>query len=209
MKELLTNNHFLIIVGLGIIILFIAVFIGGFTINTKWGSIFKNDTNEKINQKITKIKAQINYNKDMKTSVLFAIGQLYGQILREYIIEKNLIVEDKIVLSNIKYYRLIVKAINDECESITIDRYILDNNLYRFKNENDWQDFVDNIVQLYLDTGKQVLIDNYDNNLVVMPLHEWVVRAGKGLNEILTEHTQKLLKNLKMESIICEEKNDI
>jgi hypothetical protein len=93
-------------------------------------------------------------------------------------------------------------AMNDACEQITIMRHVYDNDLYRYSNLNDWQRFKANVVELYVTQGRKVLLDNYDNSKVIMPVHIWMKLAGRELVQVITVNADKLLEDLKTESVI-------
>lgn len=183
------------------IVMIIAMF-AGYTITTQFVSISKNDSNKKMMQFLVKIKAQSNYTIDMKDRILKDLGQLYEDKLTEYCEANCPNVTAERIMQDVKYYRLIVMQMNDACEQITIYRYIYDNDLYRYTNINDWKKFKANVVELYVTQGRKTLLDNYDNSKVIMPVHIWMKLAGRELVQVITENTDKLLEDLKTESVI-------
>lgn len=188
--------------GLMFTLLIIMIVWSGYTIQTKWGSIYKNDTENAVNRKMTKIKAQTNYSKDMKMCLLTDLAAIYEEVLLQYCKENNINATQEKIASDVKYYRLIVVAMSDSCEDITIERFIHNNDLYRYTNINDWNKFKQNVVELYLREGHNVLTNYYDNSKVIMPLNEWLKRKGKDLAASLGKNTDKLLEDLKTESVI-------
>ncbi len=176
--------------------------LSGYTITTQWGSIFKNDSESLMNKKMTKIKAQTNYSLDMKTCVLNDLGQLYEEILTRYSYEKGLNLTQERIDQDTLYYRLIDIAMNDRCEDITIERYIHNNDLYRYTNKADWDAFKKNVMDLYVREGQQILRTYYDNSKVTMPLKDWLRLGGNAIYTIVCKDTDKLLEDLKTESII-------
>jgi hypothetical protein len=181
--------------------LVIIIIASGYTINTQWGSIFKN-SDDKLNGKITKIKTQTNYSNDMKKDVIADNGALYDKVLREYVKEKNINVTNERIEKDVRYYKVLLIVMNDACEDITINRYIHNNDLYRYKNKNDWEVFKSNVISLYMKTGTDILYNYYDNSKVIMPLNEWLKRSRVGIVDVMTKNTNKLLENLKIESDI-------
>jgi len=186
-----------------LIILFIILMIsGGYTIVTKWGSIINNNPEKMIERKMTKIKTQTNYSIDMKIIVSNELSKLYEDKLKSYCNTNNINITREEIESDVKYYGLLVNTMNDLCEDITISRYIHNNDLYRYENSNDWNNFKNNIINLFLKTGTEVLKKNYDNNKVTMPLHIWLNTGGKEIQQIVAKNTNCLLDNLKIESVI-------
>jgi tRNA(Ile)-lysidine synthase TilS/MesJ len=200
-KDLLKNADFLKIAIMAIMAIVILVF-SGYTVTTQFGSIYKNDTDKKLLQYLVKIKAQSNYTQDMKDRILRDLGNLYEEKLILYCKEKNIDVSSDRIISDVKYYRMIVSMMNETCEEITIYRYIYDNDLYRYSNLNDWKNFKAGVTDLFIAQGKKILMDNYDNTKVIMPIHIWMRYAGKDLVDCLTINTDKLLEDLKTESVI-------
>ena len=172
------------------------------TVNTKWGAIYKGNKVDLLGKKITKIKAQTNYSLDMKTCMLADLSYLYECKLKEYCRNNSISITPEKIASDVKYYKLIVIAMNDACEDITIDRYIHNNDLYRYKNKNDWEVFKQNVKDLYYRESKQVIIFYYDNNKIIMPIHKWIEYAVIELKAIIEKNTDKLLEDLKTESLI-------
>lgn len=163
--------------------------------------IFFNDISivKNANDKVVKITRQISCSKEMKKAMLFDISQLYSKILREYIKEKNLVFSEYEIRKNIKNYRAIIKIINSECEEKTINDYILNNHLFEYINKSEWDSFKKNAVKYYLNVGKDVLSDHYDDNFI-MPVYEWIERAKIDLYKIISENANILLENLLRES---------
>lgn len=172
---------------------------GGYTIRTKWGTVAKDDL---AKREMVKVKTQTNYSKDMKTSMIFDLSECYEYNLKKYIKENNINISYKRIEQDIKYYKLITIAMSDACEDITIDRYIHNNDLYRYQNRNDWDNFKLNVVNLYLRVGRDIIMNYYDDAKTIMPLREWEKRAGKEIMSIITINTNKLLEDLKTESCI-------
>ena len=182
--------------------LIIMLMAGGYTISTKWGTVFREDCEKRITKKMNKIKTQTNYSKDMKVNITSELSQLYEIKLRQYCRDNNISVTQEEINRNVRYYRLITIAMNDACEDITIDRYIHNNDLYRYSNKNDWDVFKKNVVDIYVREGREVFLNYYDNESVIMPGHIWVSMAGRELFMIIKENTDKLLEDLKIESCI-------
>lgn len=178
------------------------VMLSGYTITTNWGSISKNDSESLMNKKMTKIKAQTNYSLDMKTCVLNDLGQLYEDTLNKYIEEHHLNIGQERIDKDVLYYRLIDIAMNDVCENITIERYIHNNDLYRYENKSDWDAFKKNVVDLYIREGQQILRVYYDNTKTIMPLKDWLRLGGNIIYEKVYKNTDKLMEDLKTESVI-------
>jgi hypothetical protein len=185
---------------LGIALLFIVF--SGYTVTTNWGSIYKNDSESLMSRKMTKIKAQTNYSLDMKTCVLNDLGQLYEEVLTRYALDKGLNLSQEKINQDTLYYRLIDIAMNDRCEDITIERYIHNNDLYRYTNKSDWDAFKKNVIDLYIREGQQILRVYYDNTKVTMPLKDWLRLGGNAIYNIVLKDTDKLLEDLKTESVI-------
>lgn len=186
-----------------VILLFMIVVLllvlGGYTIRTKWGSISKENIAER---EMTKIKSQTNYAIDMKIAMVIELSELYEDILKDYIKEKGYNVSYSKIKSDVKYYKIIAIAMSDSCEDITIDRYIHNNDLYRYQNKNDWDIFKNNVVNIYMRKGTEVIENLYDNSKVILPLHEWHRRGGKDIYSILKDNTNEMLEYLKLESCI-------
>jgi hypothetical protein len=189
-------------IGIMIVLCLIILIWSGYTISTKWGSVYKDDADKMINKKITKIKAQTNYSLDMKTYMLMDLSTLYEEKLKIYCKRNNIAVNPEMIASDVQYYQLITIAMNDVCENITIDRYVHNNDLYRYRNKNDWDVFKANVINLYIKEGKQILTTYYDNDKVIMPVYVWMDLAEKDLYNIVEKNTDKLLEDLKTESLI-------
>lgn len=187
---------------ISIVIIIAAIILGGFTINTKWGSISRGSAQVQIERKMTKIKTQTNYSNDMKLNMLFALSSLYENKLKEYIKENNLNVQVNEIESDVQYYRLIITAINDACEDITLIRYVHNNNLYRYTNIKEWEFFKDSVKEVYNKVGKKVLLEYYDSSKVIMPLGVWIEKAVIELSNIIDKYTEQLLESIKTESVI-------
>lgn len=184
------------------VLMVVIIIFSGYTVTTKWGSIYKNDSESLMNKKMTKIKAQTNYSLDMKTCVLNDLGQLYEEVLTKYSHDKGLNLTQEKIDKDTLYYRLIDIAMNDRCEDITIERYIHNNDLYRYTNKADWDAFKRNVMDLYVREGQQILRTYYDNSKVSMPLKDWLRLGGSTIYTIVCKDTDKLLEDLKTESII-------
>lgn len=83
---------------------------GGYTIRTKWGTIAKDDLAE---MEMVKVKSQTNRAIDMKGAMISDLCFQYEFTLREYIKEKGYNVSEDRIKVDIKYYKLIVIAMND------------------------------------------------------------------------------------------------
>lgn len=200
-KQLITNvDLWKIMLMIGFLVIMLMA--GGYTVSTKWGTIFREDCEKRITKKMNKIKTQTNYSKDMKINITSELSQLYETKLRKYCKDNNIPVTQKQINRNVRYYRLITIAMNDACEDITIDRYIHNNDLYRYSNQNDWNVFKQNVVDIYVREGKEVFINYYDNDNVIIPGHIWMDIAGRELVFIIKKNTDKLLEDLKIESCI-------
>jgi hypothetical protein len=185
-----------------VVLLCVILVWSGYTINTQWGSLYKNNPEELTNRKMTKIKAQTNYSLDMKTCVLNDLGQLYEEALSKYIVDHGLNIGQERIEKDTLYYRLINIAMNDVCENITIERYIHNNDLYRYTNKADWDAFKKNVSELYIREGQQILRIYYDNTKVVMPLKDWLSLGGRMIAETVVKNTDRLMEDLKTESLI-------
>jgi hypothetical protein len=192
--EIFKNLELWKIIFMGTIILFLAF--GGYTIRTKWVSISRED------REMTKVKSQTNYAIDMKNAMVVELCNLYEIVLKEYIEEKGLQVSYSKIKADVKYYKLIAIAMSDACEDITIDRYIHNNDLYRYKNHNDWVTFKQNVVNIYMRKGTEVIENLYDNSKVILPLNEWHQRGGLRIYNTLSKNTNEMLEYLKIESCI-------
>jgi hypothetical protein len=185
-----------------VVLLFIITIWSGYTIQTSWGSIYKSNPNDIVNLKMTKIKAQTNYSMDMKTCLLSDLSNLYEDRLIQYCRENNANVSQDRIANDVRYYKLIIIAMSDVCENITVERYIHNNDLYRYVNKADWDAFKANVVSLYLREGRQIMAYYYDNTKVIMPLQEWLKREGPELVRVMSGNTDKLMEDLKTESVI-------
>jgi hypothetical protein len=183
-----------------LLILILAWF--NFTIDTKWGSIYRNDTEKFVNSNLTKIKTQINYSNDMKERIMADISDLYEEKLKIYCKENDINVTPEQILNDVKYYKLIIIAMNDYCNEMTLFRFIIDNELYRYSNKADWDKFIENAANIFLKKGRQIVYNYYDNTKVIMPVQCWEQMAGRELQECLIKNTTKLLEDLKTESIL-------
>lgn len=179
------------------ICLFFLILFGGFTIRTKWGYITRERDRE-----MTKVKSQTNYAIDMKGAMVIGLCNQYEFTLREYIKEKGYSISENKIKADVKYYKLIAIAMSDACEDITIDRYIHNNDLYRYQNKNDWRVFKQTAINVYMRKGTEVIENLYDNSKVILPLHEWHRRAGKEIYNILEKNADEMLELLKLESCI-------
>lgn len=197
--------------GIFIILFIILLISGGYTIVTKWGSIINNSPEKIISKKMTKIKTQTNYSIDMKVIMCNELSKLYEEKLKLYCDVNNIQITRDQLESDVKYYRLIVTAMNDKCEDIVITRYIHNNDLYRYSNQNDWSNFKINVIKLFKEKGVEILKNYYDNNKMIMPLHIWSKTGDAEIQEIIIRNTNKLLEDLKIESIIYhnEESKDL
>jgi hypothetical protein len=185
-----------------VILLIIILIWCGYTIDTAWGSIYKDDYEKIVGHNLIKIKTQTNYEKDMKDRILIDLGNLYEEKLIVFCKENNINTCQNKIISDVKYYRTIVMAMNDACEDITLQRFIYDNDLYRYSNKNDWLNFKSYVTELFIKEGKKVLINNYDNDKVIMPINIWMRLAGRDLVECLKNNTDQLLEDLKTESVL-------
>lgn len=192
-----------------LMISFLIIFLvaGGYTVQTKWGSIFRVNVEEQVTQNIVKIKAQYNYSQDMKISIIHDLGILYKQKLKVYITNNKLNISPEKIEGDVQYYQLIIGKINEVNEDITVHRFIFNNNLYRYKNRNDWEIFKKNVIDLYIREGKNLTEIYYDNSKCTMPLWFWLQTAGRELVQCVTKNADKLLEDLKMESVIYHQKN--
>lgn len=171
----------------------------GYSVRTQWGTISKEDI---AKREMTKVKSQTNCAIDMKSAMVLGLCTQYEQTLREYVNEKKLNVLESKIKSDIKYYKLIAIAMSDACEDITINRYIHNNDLYRYKNKNDWDVFKSNAINIYMRKGTEIIENFYDDSKVILPLREWHKRAGKEIFQILSKNANEMLEYLKIESCI-------
>jgi hypothetical protein len=185
-----------------IALLFVILIWSGYTVTTKWGSIYKNDPNEIVMKNLAKIKTQTNYSNDMKVNVLSDMSNLYQDKLLWYCKNKNIEISNDRVYSDVKYFKLIVVAINDFCEDTAMIRFIHDNDLYRYSNKADWENFKRGVADLFMRQGTQIVINYYDSSKVVMPIQDWVGIASAQLKTIIDNETDKFLEALKIESVI-------
>ena len=121
-KEIFKNTDLwkiLLMVG---ILLVIVVGWFGFTVITPWGTITKDSYEKVIAHNRIKLKTQVNYAKDMKERILIDLGNLYEEKLLLYCQEKNIILNQDQISNDVKYYRVVVMAMNDACDNITVDR---------------------------------------------------------------------------------------
>jgi len=184
------------------IVIAVIVILSGYTVTTQFGSIYKNDSEKKLIQYLVKIKTQSNYAVNMKDKVLKDLGELYEEKLIIYCKENNISISNERIVADVKYYRLIVAIMNDTCEQFTLQRYIFDNDLYRYTNANDWKEFKESVKTLFITQGRKVLMDNYDNSKVLMPANIWMKYAGRELVACISDTTDVMLEGLKTESII-------
>jgi lipopolysaccharide export LptBFGC system permease protein LptF len=204
-KEIFKNTDLWKIILMVGILLVIVVGWFGFTVITPWGTITKDSYEKVIAHNRIKLKTQVNYAKDMKERILIDLGNLYEEKLLLYCQEKNIILNQDQISNDVKYYRVVVMAMNDACDNITVDRYILDNDLYRYTNKSDWDKFKLNTADLFIKEGKKVLINNYDNSKVIMPINAWFRLGGKELTACLIVNTDRMLEDLKIESVLYHE----
>lgn len=186
-------------IGLMFAIVLLLLTIGGYTIRTKWGTISRENL---ADREMTKVKSQTNCAIDTKGAIVSDLCFQYAFTLRGYIKEKGYDISENRIKSDVKYYKLIAIAMSDACEDITIDRYIHNNDLYRYQNKNDWDVFKKNVVNIYMRKGTEIIESLYDDSKVILPLHEWHKRAGKEIYTILERNTEEMLEYLKIESCI-------
>jgi len=207
MKDIFTAPYiFYTLSVLCIILLLVAG--SGYTIISDVFTIKKDNPNKKVDNMLAKIKAQMHASTDMKKGTQFAISELYGVVLKEYINENKLIVDSNLIRLNKDQYRALIKLINAECEVITVKRFIHDNHLFRYDNKTEWTAEKMRTVKLYLDTGKEILNAHYGDNNMFMPLDYWVINASSRLFLIIKDHTEILLEKLKTESDIYKRQNE-
>jgi hypothetical protein len=194
MLKIIKNIETWKIILMGIIILSVAF--SGINVKTKWISF------SRANKEMTKVKAQTNNAIDMKNAMVVELCNLYEIVLREFIKDKNLDIPYSKIKSDVKYYKLIAIAMSDACEDITIDRYIHNNDLYRYQNQNDWIAFKQNVVNVYMRKGTEIIENLYDNSKVILPLNEWHQRGGLRIYNTLSKNSNEMLEFLKKESCI-------
>ena len=184
----------------GIIIIAVASLLMNYNIESRWVSIVKQNS-KTIDRYKNKIKVQYSYSIDMKEAMKEALPKFYQRKLRDYILQNNIQVTERRILSDIKYYKLVTIAICNQCEDITLDRYILTNDLYRYKGLEEWRKFRKDAFIKYMVQGRQVMTTYYDDSKVIMPVREWV-KVNNEISKIVEEESFKLLEGLRAESIL-------